>query len=191
MSEISSVGAKIAQIRSSRVITQEQLAERSQLPVELVKKIESGALIPSLAPLIKIARVLGVRLGTFMDDVENIGPVVARKGHPTKAVRFAGQSKASAGELDFYALAMGKSGRHMDPFIVDIQPASEKEYSLSSHEGEEFIFVLDGQIEINYGKDLHQLSEGDSIYYDSIVSHNVHALGDRTARILAVVYAPY
>jgi transcriptional regulator with XRE-family HTH domain len=191
MPEINSVGSRIARIRETRNLTQIQLADRSQLPLELIQEIEQGALIPSLAPLIKIARALGVRLGTFMDDLENVGPVVNRKGQVPKAVRFGGKSKAASSELDFYALAMDKSGRHMDPFLIDLLPASNREFALSSHEGEEFLYVLRGEIEVNYGKDLHRLSEGDSIYYDSIVAHHVHAYGAAPARILAVVYASF
>jgi transcriptional regulator with XRE-family HTH domain len=191
MAATSSVGSKLKQIRESRKLTPDELAERAQLPVKLVRDIEKGDLIPSLAPLIKIGRVLGVRLGTFLDDVENIGPVVHRKGKLSAAVRFAGKSEPSSGELDFYALAADKSGRHMEPFLIDILPALDKEYPQSSHEGEEFIYVLGGGVEVSYGKDLFQLSEGDSIYYDSIVPHHVHALGDAPARILAVVYAPF
>jgi transcriptional regulator with XRE-family HTH domain len=191
MPDFNDVGARIAKIRESRGLTPDQLAERSQLAAGLIREIEKGALIPSLAPLIKIARVLGVRLGTFMDDMEQIGPVVTRHGQRSKAVRFAEKSRASSGALDFYSLAIEKSGRHMDPFLVDVLPASDKEYALSSHEGEEFIYVIRGRIEIGYGKDLYQLGEGDSIYYDSTVAHNVHTLGDDPATILAVVYAPF
>jgi transcriptional regulator with XRE-family HTH domain len=190
MASIDGVGAKVAQMRESRKLTREQLADRAELPVALVKDIEEGAVLPSLAPLIKVARVLGVRLGTFLDDVENVGPVVSRKGHLAKAVRFAGKARAS-GELDFHALAMDKAGRHMEPFLIDIQPGEEKEFPKSSHEGEEFIYVLGGRVGISYGKDAYELTEGDSIYYDSIVPHHVHALGGEPARILAVVYAPY
>ena len=78
----------------------------------------------------------------------------------------------------------------MEPFIVDIEPAVESDYKLSSHEGEEFIYVLKGNIEINYGKDTYQLAEGDSIYLDSVVAHNVHAAGNQPAKIMAVVYYP-
>ncbi len=191
MPEVNDVGGRVAQIRESRGLTPDQLAERSQLSAELIREIEKGALIPSLAPLIKIARVLGVRLGTFMDDMEHIGPVVARRGQRSKAVRFADKSRVSSGALDFYSLAMDKSGRHMDPFLVDVLPASEKDFPLSSHEGEEFIYVISGRIEISYGKELYQLNEGDSIYYDSTVAHNVHAPGDTPATLLAVVYAPF
>jgi quercetin dioxygenase-like cupin family protein len=82
-------------------------------------------------------------------------------------------------------------GRSMEPFLVEIEPGQQSDYMLSSHEGEEFIYVLEGQIEINYGKEVYQLGAGDSIYLDSIVSHNVHAGDHKAAKILAVVYAPY
>ena len=79
----------------------------------------------------------------------------------------------------------------MEPFIVDIEPAEQSDYMLSSHEGEEFIYVMEGKIEINYGKDTFLLNAGDSIYMDSIVVHNVHAADNQPAKILAVVYAPF
>lgn len=187
----SSVGEKLTHIRRTRKLTREQLAERSELPEELVQRIEEGGFIPSLTPLIKIGRALGVRLGTFLDDVEHLGPIVNRKGQLAGAVRFAGKSKASSGELDFYALAQDKSGRHMEPFLIDIQPAEDRDYPMSTHEGEEFMYVLEGRIEILYGKEEYLLEEGDSIYLDSIVPHHVHAHGHAPARILAVVYAPF
>ena len=79
----------------------------------------------------------------------------------------------------------------MEPFIVDIEPGLQSDYMLSSHEGEEFIYVLDGEIEINYGKEVYNLAKGDSIYLDSIVLHNVHSGSNSSAKILAVVYAPF
>ncbi len=185
------VGAKIARIREARKLSQAELAERSQVALGLVRQIEEGEMIPSLTPLTKIARVLGVRMGTFLDDVEKVGPVLNRKGQIQQTVRFAGGSRPARGELDFHALALDKAGRHMEPFLIDVLPASDKEYEKSSHEGEEFLYVLGGEIELLYGKDVYLLAEGDSIYYDSIVAHHVHAAGDAPARILAVVYAPY
>jgi transcriptional regulator with XRE-family HTH domain len=186
-----SVGEKIAQIRESRKLSQTQLSERSELPEALIRQIEEGGFIPSLTPLIKIGRALGVRLGTFLDDVENLGPIVNRKGQLAKAVRFAGPASATSGELDFYGLALDKSGRHMEPFLIDLLPGTDRNPPMSTHEGEEFMYILGGQVEIHYGKSQYQLEEGDSIYLDSIVPHHVHAFGDSPARILAVVYAPF
>ncbi len=191
MAEKNKIGSKVSQIRETRKLSREDLAERSQLSVEQIRQIEDGELIPSLAPLIKIARILGVRLGTFMDDLDNIGPVVCCKGSEPKVVRFSGKANSVSSDLDFYALAANKSGRHMEPFLIDIYASSEKDAKLSSHEGEEFIFVLEGKVEIDYGKDKFHLNTGDSIYYDSIVAHNVHSVGGATAKIVAVIYAPF
>ena len=185
------VGGKIAQIRESRKLSQSELAERSQIAVGLLQQIEEGEILPSLTPLTKIARVLGVRMGTFLDDVEHVGPVLNRKGQIKQTVRFAGGFQPAKGELDFHALALDKAGRHMEPFLIDVLPASDKDYEKSSHEGEEFLYVLSGEIELLYGKESYRLAEGDSIYYDSIVAHHVHASSDAAARILAVVYTPF
>lgn len=190
MSEKNKLGSKIVQLRESRKLSQADLAERTELSADLISQIESGELIPSLSPLIKIARALGVRLGTFLDDEQNIGPVVSRTGDRAKVVRFSDKAKAQESDLDFYALASDKTGRHMEPFLIDIFPSSAKQIHLSAHEGEEFIFVLAGEVEISYGKEVFSLAEGDSIYYDSIVSHNVHCKGNVPAKILAVIYAP-
>lgn len=80
----------------------------------------------------------------------------------------------------------------MEPFMIDVAPSAEGEsFVPSSHEGEEFIYVLEGKLEIVYGKNTYQLEAGDSIYYDSIVAHHVHAAKGSSARILGVVYTPY
>jgi transcriptional regulator with XRE-family HTH domain len=191
MAEKNTIGGKLTLVRESRKLSQEQLAERAGLKAEMVKEIESGALIPSLGPLIRIARALGVRLGTFLDDQENVGPVVVRAGEKRKVMHVSDKNHPGHSDLDFFSLAANKSGRHMEPFLIDIHPSSAQEIKMSAHEGEEFIFVFSGEIEITYGTDAHRLSAGDSIYYDSIVAHSVHCAGDRPAQILAVVYAPF
>ena len=192
MSEENRVGSKIRQLREAQEMTVEDLAEASHCNAELIQQLEDGALVPSLTPLLKIARALGVRLGTFLDDVPQSGPVIVRAGQSENVVRFSGKTeRPKKSALEFYSLASYKSDRHMEPFIIDIHPTPEESHKLSSHEGEEFIYVLSGEIEILYGKDIHKLNIGDSIYYDSIVPHDLHAAGKEDARILAVIYAPF
>ena len=79
----------------------------------------------------------------------------------------------------------------MEPFLIDVDSASKDEYQVSTHEGEEFIYVIEGVIEVTYGKNKYVINAGESIYYDSIVDHNVHAANDSKAKILAVVYTPF
>ena len=189
MSKSINVGEKIKNLRESKNITREELSERSGLNIDQIISIEENTNLPSLAPLIKVARVMGVRLGTFLDDNDELGPVVTRRTDKSDSISFSNNTSGLRKHMDYYSLSKAKSGRHMEPFIIDII-ASKAEFTLSSHEGEEFIYVLDGMIEINYGKDTYWLEPGDSIYYDSIVAHHVHACNNDAAKILAVVYTP-
>jgi transcriptional regulator with XRE-family HTH domain len=191
MADANRIGAKLTTLRESLGLSVADLAERCDCEPTLIDSLESGDVAPSLAPLIKITRALGVRLGTLLDDDTQVGPVVTRKGEADEVRRVKSlETSSDGGVLGFFSLAAGKTARHMEPFLIDVNPAGDEHHSLSTHEGEEFIFVMEGSIEVEYGKDLHVLAAGDSIYYDSIVPHQVRAHGGAPARILAVVYAP-
>lgn len=183
------IGNKVKQIRENLNISLEDLAERSSLNAEQIKKIEGNEIIPSLSPLIRIARALGVRLGTFMDDHEQLGPSIHRNEQNIQGISFSNNMSTERSSMQYFPLATEKAGRHMEPFIIEVN-ANADEYILSTHEGEEFIFVMDGEIEVVYGKEKKHLKTGDSIYYDSIVPHHVHAAGNKNAKVLAVVYVP-
>jgi transcriptional regulator with XRE-family HTH domain len=194
-------GEHIAELCKTYSVSRETLAERSGVPAELIRRIEEDGHIPDLAPLIKISRALGVRLGTLLDDHEELGPVITRAGKAGDSARFitglpASEESKSAGSaanaghqgLTFKALAADKNGRHMEPFIVDIEPDAEQ--NKSTHEGEEFIHVLSGKLGLEYGADSFILNEGDSIYYDSIIPHRDYSADGKVVRILAVIYTP-
>ena len=184
------VGEKIKALRENQGISLEQLAERAGLAIEQIDRIENNIDLPSLAPLIKIARVLGVRLGTFLNDQEELGPVVCRKREATDSISFSNNAIQSRKHMEYHSLSKSKADRHMEPFIIDVTPTDDNAFVLSSHEGEEFIMVMSGTMEISYGKHTYLLEEGDSIYYDSIVPHHVHAYQGQAAKILAVIYTP-
>ena len=185
------VGEKIKSIRETKQISVSELAERTGLAEEQINRIENNVDIPSLAPLIKIARALGVRLGTFLDDQDEVGAVVCRKEELNNStISFSNNAMNARTHMQYHSLSNSKADRHMEPFIIDIQTTEETNYELSSHEGEEFIFVMEGAVEISYGKKTHVIEAGDSIYYDSIVPHHVHGYQGQAAKILAVVYTP-
>ncbi len=183
------IGPRLQQLRQQRELSLETLARQSGCSSEMIAALEAGDLVPSLTPLLRLARGLGIRLGTLLDDQTLDGPAVVRKGDLGEAIQFSGNDPArKRSTLDFHSLAPHKAARNMEPFLIDVHPASG-DVALNDHEGEEFIHVLSGRIEIRYGKDAYQLEAGDSIYYESAVPHHVHAIGG-DARILAVVYAP-
>jgi len=185
------VGKKIKSLRESKNISIDELSERSGLTATQITSIEESENLPSLAPLIKIARVLGVRLGTFLDDNDELGPVISRKGTQKESISFSGGATDARTHMEYFPLAGHKSGRHIEPFIIDIQANKDNTFTLSAHEGEEFIYILEGEVEVSYGKEIYTLTQGDSIFYDSIVEHHVRAKEGKAAKILAVVYAPF
>ncbi|MDR0313813.1 MAG: helix-turn-helix domain-containing protein, partial [Treponema sp.] len=83
-----SPGERITELCNTYSVSRETLAERSGVSLELIKSIEEGGFIPDLAPLVKISRALGVRLGTLLDDHEELGPVISRSGSEREAARF-------------------------------------------------------------------------------------------------------
>ena len=193
MNNHSVVGAKIKGLRETKNLSIDVIAERSGLTVEQIESIENDVNLPSLGPLIKIARALGVRLGTLMDDNDALGPIVCRAEDREKdsSISFSNGATDARKHMEYHPLAQQKAGRHMEPFVIDINPEENPNFQLSDHEGEEFIYVMQGEVEIVYGKETYTLKEGDSIFYDSIVKHHVHGAPGKSAKILAVVYIPF
>jgi transcriptional regulator with XRE-family HTH domain len=187
------IGSKIKGLRETKNLTIEEVAQNSGLTVEQVSSIENDQNLPSLGPLIKVARALGVRLGTFMDDYDELGPIVCRAADHNEdtSISFSNDAVDARKHMEYHPLAQQKAGRHMEPFIIDINPEESNEFQLSVHEGEEFVYVMEGEVEIVYGKDKYLLKQGDSIYYDSIVNHHLHGAPGKSARILAVIYIPF
>lgn len=191
MAEENKLGKKIVTLRSSHHLSSQDLADRCDCDVSVIEGLEAGALPPSLAPLIKITRALGVRLGTLMDDDENLGPAYIGREQMEEVARTKSLETASdAGDLSYFSLAAGRPSRHMDPFVISVTPSGETDHELVGHEGEEWLYGMEGSIEIEYGKDLYVLHPGESIYYDSIVPHQVRAHEGQNAKFLAVVYTP-
>jgi transcriptional regulator with XRE-family HTH domain len=183
------IGKKISALRSLKKIETEDLAHKTKLSVKQLNAIESGTSIPSLGVLIRITRALGIRIGTLLDDTIKEGPAIVRANEHKSTLSFSTSENESREHLTFFSLAPNKAGRHMEPFIIDVIPDEKNKHSKSSHEGEEFIYVLDGIVTVYYGNDVFELVNGDSIYLDSIVPHLV-TTDTNKARILGIVYVP-
>ncbi len=180
----SKVGVRVRTYREQQHITVAELAAKSGVDEKVVTAIENGEVIPVISVLMKISRVLGQRLGTFMDDQFKPDPVITRKGDdetaPVDTVKSTGFTCRS--------LAFGKPDRHMEPFHYDF-PADGEDMK-SSHEGEEFIICESGQIELSYGRQTFLLNPGDTAYYNSVVTHSVKAAGGKPATLWGIIFMP-
>jgi transcriptional regulator with XRE-family HTH domain len=187
MTSSEKLGTRIRTYRERLGLTPEDLAKNAGLDLVLLNSIEDNKAYPAIGVLVKLSRALGQRLGTFMDDQFIEDPLIVRaaeRKEESPGLRGAGPDHAR-----YYALGKGKTDRHMDPFYIEFNGAGEKQ--LSSHEGEEFIIVVSGRIELIYGKRTFTLEPGDSMYYNSVVPHHVGSATNAPATIYASVYTPF
>ena len=181
------VGLRIKTYREALGLTPEALAEKCGLDVSVVKAMEAGEVIPALGILTKFSRALGQRLGTFMDDQFKPDPVITRAAD--LAAGTVGGRAVSGSEYTYQSLALGKPDRHMDPFRIEF--AADGTSEPSSHEGEELIICLAGEVELVYGDKTSVLKAGDTAYYNSVVKHSLKALGGKPASIYGIVFMPF
>lgn len=134
MDKTNIIGEKIKGLRMAKEISLDELADRTGLAIEQITRIEENIDIPSLAPLVKLARALGVRLGTFLDDQpDEAGPVVCRHGEADDTISFSNNALDARQHMHYHALSRSKTDRHMEPFIVDIDADGNSEFSISRH----------------------------------------------------------
>ena len=185
------IGKLVTQMREEKSLTKEELSKKCSITVEKLNEIESGKITPSVAIMIRISRALGSRLGTLLDGHENCGAVVTRAKQAVKNENPVGSTDTHGENKTFASLAVGKNDRHMEPFIIDLANNPDVENKYAEHEGEEFLYILDGTVEVAMGSEVYKLERGDSIYYDSIVPHKISCVCPVSAKILSVVYTPY
>jgi transcriptional regulator with XRE-family HTH domain len=183
MDEANKLGSRVKIYRERIGITQEELAKRAGTDVDFIREVENGDTYPAVGMQIKLSRALGKRLGTFTDDIEVNDPLITRASERIEEGSSQGKS-----HYHYFLLGKGKTDRNMEPQWIRIDPECGEK--LSAHEGEEFIMVLNGKIELTYGKEKHMLEPGDSVYYNSLIPHKVSAAENRPAEILAVIYVP-
>ena len=183
----SKVGERIRRYRENLDMSVYDLAVKSGIDEKLVNAIEKGEVLPALGVLTKLSRALGQRLGTFMDDQFKPDPIITR-AEDLEASKVQSEGKNTLG-YSSHSLAIGKPDRHMDPFRIEF--AADGVDELSSHEGEELIICIAGEVELIYGNDTHVLKPGDTAYYNSVVKHGLKALGGKPASIYGIVFMPF
>jgi len=183
------IGDRVRNFREIKRLSKEELAKRSGLDVNFIEQVEENTVKPALGTLLKFSRAMGIRMANFLDASVSMDPVVVRSGDRDGIQRTELSSESGVpSSLTFHHLAQGKIDRHMEPFFIEVLPQPPGQVKVSQHEGEEFIAVVSGMIELQYGKDTYKMEPGDSAYYSSDVAHRVVALNDEKADIYAVIY---
>lgn len=176
-------GQRMRASRESRGFTLQELAEKTGIAADVLGQVEAGETILPLGQLIKLSNALAMSMSVLISEGEQAFTIV-RSDQRRRFARF-GKSRQTSHGYEYESLAAGKRDRRMEPFIVTLQPASSDEPS--THDGQEFIYVLEGEMEVLVDDTREVLRPGDAVYYDSTSTHLVRAKGDKPAKILAVL----
>ena len=178
------LGERIRMAREWKGVTIDEVALKTGIEKGELAKAEAGEVSLPLGSLIRIANTLSLRLADIIDRGREPYTVV-REGQGRPLHRYGGSSSSYG--YSYESLAPNKKGKAMEPFLVTLYPNDT--LVPSSHEGQEFLFVLEGEIEVTIEGKSNVLRHGDAIYYDSLDQHLVKAHGTVPARIVALLSA--
>lgn len=172
------LGKKIKTVRQEKNISFDILANETGLTIDSLKSIESGETTPPVGTLLQIARALQIDSGYFL------------KKEQTKMKK---RIKAYSQRTENYAyetLTPGAENKHLKAFKVQIEPLKDHRGVSYQHEGEEFVYVLKGTIEVIVGDHVNRLSPGDSLHFNSGIRHLLRNISEEQAELLVVIYGP-
>ena len=160
------------------------MASQVDLSASFLSQIEQGKASPSIENLKKIANSLDVRVSYLIEDEEvKKDTVLIRRNERDSIESIDSNTKISL-------LTSTDIDKQMEPIIYEIGPKGESGRESFSHPGEEFVFVLEGQLEIDINEKNYILDEGDSLYFKSTQKHKFVNPTDKMTRVLWVVTPP-
>ena len=181
---VEDIGQRIRKIRKEKELSLAEISNMTGFDQAFLSGIEKNEIQPQLGTVIKLSKALDSAFGRLISGVGEKLYSITRKDERRTVSR--STSKRSKKQLYTYkSLAPDVKGRHMEALIVQLEEDPEKEISI--HEGEEFIFVLNGEVVLEIGDDKYELQPGDSAYYLSTTAHHIAAKKGR-ATILAVLF---
>ncbi|HOF04370.1 MAG TPA: XRE family transcriptional regulator [Syntrophales bacterium] len=182
------IGRKVKELREKSQLTIMDLAAKTGVSKSVLAEIESGDVIPPVATLLKLAKAMNVGMAFFFQDTTWTDKIsVTRKD---QRIRIRRRPHHHEGEVDYIyeSLETRKPDKHMEPLFVEFQPMETGDMVFSSHEGEEFVYLLEGRLEFRSHERIEVLAPGDAIYFDSDLSHAFRGLDNTAARAIVVVW---
>jgi len=160
------IGDRIRMLRITQKRTMQEVAEASELSKSMISKIENNKTVPSVAALIKIAKTLGTNISNLLEQDEWVNAILT--------TRQKAQENLTSTEKGYsiYPYASEYHEKKMQPFLFVAKKGEVIPHELS-HEGEEFIYVIKGQMKMQVGEVSYLLNSGDSLYFNSVQKHGI------------------
>jgi len=177
-STIQGFGEKIAKLREAQGWSRESLAQATGQTPDFIAQVESGETSPPVSFLVRLAGAVGVDPGTFLHKEEQAAIRDQRVQAFVKRTR----------SYSYQTLTPGAEKSHLRAFMVTIESHHAHKPVEYRHEGEEFIYVMDGDLELTLGGKIHVLKKEECIHFNSDIPHKLKSLSNEPTRCLVMLY---
>lgn len=174
----SGFGALVRQLRQARDWNQAQLAQRTGQTPDFIEQVEAEKLSPPVGFILRMAQAMEVDPGTFLNKEER----AAIRDRRARAYHQRTQN------YSYTTLTPEAENSHLRAFMITIEPHLAHKPVAYKHEGEEFIFVMSGDLEFTLGSKVHQLKAGESIHFNSDIPHKLKSSSNIPTECLVVLY---
>lgn len=183
------LGTKVRELRQKRQCTLQDIALKTGLSKPFLSQIENEHVVPPVATLLKLAKAFNVGIAYFFrDEVGSDKVAITRRRERVRVERRPHHRKGEVNYI-YEALDTKKINKRMEPFLVEFPVQDTSEMTFMSHDGEEFLHVLEGTLEFRSLERVEVLEPGDSIYFESDLSHSFRCIGEDPARALVVIWS--
>jgi transcriptional regulator with XRE-family HTH domain len=182
------LGSKIRELRLKKNYTLQDVADKTGLSKPFLSQIENDHVVPPVATLLRLARAFNVNLAHFFQDEVGSDKIAITRHN--ERIRVEKRPHHRKGEVNYVyeTLETKKTNKQMEPFLVEFPVQDSSEMVFMNHDGEEFLHVLEGTLEFRSVSRVEVLESGDSIYFESDLSHSFRCLGEKAARAIVVVW---
>lgn len=164
--ESMNIGSRIRYIRQEQKRTQEEIAKSCGFTKSLLSKIENGQSNPPVSTLIKIAASLGVRVSDLLEEQSAQTTVYNSVKQYEDQEKWVETNKG----YSFFAFAGERRDKLIQPYLITAKKGNVKQHGFT-HEGEEFIYMIKGEMNYQVGATQYTMLPGDSIYFNSLEKH--------------------
>jgi transcriptional regulator with XRE-family HTH domain len=181
------IGRKLRQLRLKKKIALVDLGKHTGLSASMLSQLENGKLIPTLPTLARIAMVFDIGVDHFF--VDRKGRYLFSVVRESERIKFPDNPESAKPGFFFECLAYAVQDKSIQCYMAEFPKRLDGEVTEHTHDGAEFLLVLEGQLEIRYHDETHVLNTGDSVYFDAAEPHSYRGLS-KTGTKAVVITTP-
>ncbi len=170
------IGKKIKRVRTGKKMSLDRVANETGFSIDYLKQIEAGKVIPPVGALLQISKALEIDSGSLLKESES--------DRKSRASAYIKRTESYA----YSTLTPGAEHKHLKAFRVTVEAQQEHKGVGYHHEGEEFVYVLTGEVEVTVGEHVNRLKRGESLHFNSGIQHRLRSVSDETAELIVVIY---